>query len=98
MNTINSTADFDRWLGQLSDLRAKQKILVQIQRARLGNLGDWASVGEGVCEMRIHFGAGYRVYYGRTGETIYLLLLGGNKRTQSRDIAKAKVIWRELNR
>jgi putative addiction module killer protein len=97
MNTIKRTADFDSWLMGLKDLRARQKIILQVQRATLGNFGDWASVGEGVCETRIHFGPGYRVYYGRTGRTIYLLLVGGDKRTQTRDIAKAKAMWRELN-
>jgi putative addiction module killer protein len=70
--------------------------LARLRSATLGNFGDCEPVGEGVSEMRIHFGPGYRVYFMRTGTTIYVLLVGGDKSTQKQDIARAKKMAREL--
>jgi putative addiction module killer protein len=70
--------------------KAKARILARLLSAALGNFGDCEPVGEGVSEMRIHVGAGYRVYYTRTGSTVYVLLAGGLKASQAKDIAKAK--------
>jgi putative addiction module killer protein len=67
-----------------------------MNRVRLGNMGDTESVGEGVFELRIHFGPGYRVYFGELDQVIVILLCGGTKRTQRRDIERAKVYWRNL--
>jgi putative addiction module killer protein len=78
--------------------RRKARILARLTAAALGNFGDCESVGEGVSEMRIHVGPGYRVYYVRTGSIVYVLLAGGTKASQAKDIAKAKRMARELRR
>jgi putative addiction module killer protein len=80
----------------VDDEDAKVRIFAWLRNAESGNLGDCAPVGEGVSEMRVHVGAGYRVYFVRTGSTIYLLLTGGDKSTQKRDIAEAKAIARQF--
>lgn len=89
MNTIQSTEAFDAWFSGLRDDRAKAKIAARIRRAELGNLGDCAPVGEGVSEMRVHYGPGYRVYFSQRDKTLIILLAGGDKRTQSKDIKRA---------
>jgi putative addiction module killer protein len=94
MNTILRTDVFDAWLSKLKDPRAKARIIKRVRSAERGNLGDCKPVGAGVSEMRIHFGPGYRVYFMRTGDMVYLLLCGGTKRGQSSDIAKAKELAR----
>jgi putative addiction module killer protein len=96
VNTIVMTSDFDVWLSNLDDLKAKARILARLRSATMGNFGDCETVGEGVSEMRIHVGPGYRVYYTRTG--VYVLLAGGIKASQTKDIAKAKEMARELER
>ena len=98
MNTLNKTAEFNAWLSALADERAVNTIARRIQRAEGGNFGDCESVGEGISEMRIHYGAGYRLYYAREGSTVYLLLMGGDKQTQRRDIARAKAIWKAFRK
>ena len=98
LNTLLRSSDFDAWLSGLPDLKAKARILARLRSATLGNLGDCEPVGEGVSEMRIHVGAGYRVYYTRTGSTVYVLLAGGVKATQTKDIAKAKQMARDLKK
>lgn len=85
---------FDRWTAKLKDERAKARVLVQVDRLRLGLAGDWRSVGEGVFELRVHEGRGYRVYFGRDGKAIVILLCGGDKATQRRDIDLARAYWR----
>jgi putative addiction module killer protein len=96
VNTFVRSSDFDEWLSNLSDQKAKARILARLLSATFGNFGDCEPVGEGVSEMRIHVGAGYRVYYTRTGSTVYVLLAGGVKAGQTKDIAKAKRMAREL--
>lgn len=86
------------WLSDVADPKAKARILARLASATFGNFGDCGPVGEGVSEMRIHVGAGYRVYYTRTGSTIYILLAGGVKASQTKDIAKAKKIAREIKK
>jgi putative addiction module killer protein len=98
LNTLLRSSDFDAWLSHLADQKAKARILARLTSATLGNFGDSEPVGEGVSEMRIHAGPGYRVYYTRTGSTIYVLLAGGTKATQTKDIARAKRMARELKR
>jgi putative addiction module killer protein len=71
------SSDFDKWLSHLADQKAKARILARLTSATFGNFGDCENIGEGVSEMRIHVGPGYRVYYMRTGSTVYILLLGG---------------------
>ena len=89
MNTILRTEIFDTWLRKLKDARGKARILERIRSAERGNFGDCDSVGQGVSEMRIHYGSGYRLYFSRVGPVVYILLCGGIKRNQQRDIAKA---------
>jgi putative addiction module killer protein len=85
---------FERWYDGLRDKRGQQKILARIARLNLGNLGDNRSVGQGVFELRIAFGPGYRVYIGQDGQNVVILLVGGDKGTQDEDIKKAKAYWK----
>jgi len=87
---IRRTDEFDKWLKKLRDGQAQFRILARITRLSFGNPGDVKSVGEGVSEMRIPYGPGYRVYYTRRGDQIVILLIGGDKSSQDRDIARAK--------
>lgn len=97
MNTFLTTSEFSNWLTALRDPIAKARIAHRIRSAEQGNFGDCEPVGDGISEMRIHVGAGYRVYYTRRGEVIYLLLCGGNKSSQKRDIKHAKDILKTLS-
>jgi len=94
----NGVIPFDRWVARIKDLRAKARILTQLDRLKLGLPGDWKSVGTGVFELRIFEGKGYRVYFGRDGKAVVILLCGGDKSTQARDIELAKSYWREYRR
>jgi putative addiction module killer protein len=80
---------FDHWLSELADARAQAKIAVRIDRLSAGNFGDCKTLGQGLCELRIDWGPGYRVYYAMLGKACLLLLCGGDKRTQSSDIDRA---------
>ncbi len=82
-----------RWLKSLKDVRARQKIQARIGRVRLGNFGQTRSVGGGVQELKIDYGPGYRLYFGRDGDEIVILLCGGDKNTQNVDIKHAKECW-----
>lgn len=86
---------FTEWLRGLRDGTSRNRIRQRIARLRLGNFGDTHSVGDGVQELRIHFGPGFRVYYGREGEAVVILLCGGDKGSQERDIERAKEYWRD---
>ncbi len=96
MNTVLRTAVFDRWSQQLKDLRGKARIIERIRSAERGNFGDCGPVGNGVFEMRIHFGPGYRLYFCREDDAVFILLCGGTKRGQRRDIARAQAMARSL--
>ncbi len=96
MFTLVRSSQFDEWLSALADQKGKARILARLTSASLGNFGDCEAVGEGVSEMRIHFGPGYRVYFMRNGAMVYVLLTGGDKGTQRRDIERAKQMAREL--
>ena len=89
MIDIQKTELFVKWLDKLHDIRARARILVRIKRLTDGNPGDVKPVGEGVSELRINYGPGYRVYYKQFGESIVILLAGGDKRTQTKDIKTA---------
>jgi putative addiction module killer protein len=86
---------FESWFKSLKDKSSKARILQRVDRLRLGNFGDCKSVGSGVYELRIHFGPGFRVYFGLEGESIVLLLCGGDKSTQKKDIEAAHKYWKE---
>ncbi|MDB5903741.1 MAG: phage-related protein [Betaproteobacteria bacterium] len=87
---------FDRWLARLRDARAAARVQARLDRLAMGNPGDAKSVGEGVVEMRIDYGPGYRVYYVRRGVLVILLLCGGDKSTQVKDITRAKQMAQAL--
>lgn len=96
MKQVFTTEIFDGWFTGLRDLRARVRIQARIDRATLGNFGDCAPVGEGVSEMRIHYGPGYRVYFAQRGLEVVILLAGGDKSTQVKDIARALELARGL--
>jgi putative addiction module killer protein len=92
MIEILKTEVFDEWLKGLRDRGAASRIIDRIERLAEANFGDCRSVGNGVSELRFKFGPGYRIYFRRTGDTIVILLCGGDKSSQRRDIAKAKAM------
>ena len=96
MFEVRKTEGYVKWLDSLRDARARARILVRIERLAAGNLGDVRPVGEGVSELRIDYGPGYRVYYKKQGRRIVVLLAGGDKRTQSDDVKKALRLARNL--
>jgi putative addiction module killer protein len=96
MNTIQTTDVFDNWYEKLKDRSASARIAMRIDRAQDDNFGDSESVGEGVSEMRIHYGPGYRVYYKLVGRHIVILLAGGDKSSQKQDIKTALALARQL--
>lgn len=91
--TADGKIPFDRWFDALRDEKTKTIINKRLNRVRLGNLGDYRSVGEGVYELKINYGPGYRVYFGQVGTTIILLLCGGDKSSQDKDISQAIEYW-----
>lgn len=91
----DSHSPFVEWLRGLRDRQARARIMVRLNRLRLGNFGDCRSVGDGVFELRMMFGPGYRVYFGRDGERVVMLLCGGDKDTQQKDVELAKHYWRD---
>lgn len=93
--TRDGKKPFIEWLNSLKDQRAKQKIQLRIDRLSLGNLGHTNSVGEGVQELKIDYGPGFRVYFAWEGNTVVILLLGGDKSSQNEDIKKAKSYWKD---
>ena len=96
MFELRKTEVYAKWLDGLRDIRARARILARIERLAAGNPGDARPIGEGVSELRVDYGPGYRVYFTRQGRTILVLLAGGDKRTQSRDIATALRLARNL--
>ncbi|MBE9019128.1 addiction module killer protein [Chroococcidiopsis sp. CCALA 051] len=84
---------FIEWLESLRDSNARAKIKARLDRVETGNLGDYKAVGKGVCELKIDYGSGYRVYFGQVGTTLILLLCGGDKSTQEKDIPQAIQYW-----
>ncbi|GHB65015.1 type II toxin-antitoxin system RelE/ParE family toxin [Persicitalea jodogahamensis] len=96
---IEKTTEFDKWLRRLKDLKAKAKILFRIQKIENdGHFGDCKSVGDGIRELRVNFAKGYRVYFIEKNGKVIVLLVGGDKSTQQKDIAKAKEIWKKLSK
>ena len=89
MIELKQTDTFQKWFGKLRDERATTAISLRLARLAYGHTGDAEPIGKGVSELRIHYGPGYRVYFQRRGNTIYLLLCGGDKKSQTRDIKTA---------
>jgi putative addiction module killer protein len=98
MNTFERSEDFDAWLAGLKDNKGRARIIHRIRSAEHGNFGDCEPVGEGVLEMRIHVGPGYRVYFTRRAAMVYLLLVGGDKSSQKCDIKRAIAMARVLKK
>ncbi|KVE32253.1 type II toxin-antitoxin system RelE/ParE family toxin [Burkholderia sp. TSV86] len=96
MNTLIRSDEFNDWLRNLRDGRAKARIAARLISAQHGNFGEYRVLTEGVCEMKIDIGPGYRVYYVRQGSVVYFLLTGGDKSTQQKDIKRAVQMAREL--
>ncbi len=97
MYFIEKTIEFDKWLKKLKDLRAKAKILFRIHKIENdGHFGDCETVGDGIRELKINYAKGYRVYFKEKDRRIIVLLVGGNKSSQQKDIDKAKEIWRRI--
>ena len=94
----NGRVPFDEWFNALKDVKVKARLLKRLDKIQLGNLGDWSTVGEGVFELREHFDQGIRIYYGMEKQRVILLLGGGNKSTQVKDIRKAKQYWQEYKK
>ncbi|MGG6286659.1 type II toxin-antitoxin system RelE/ParE family toxin [Leptolyngbya sp. AN03gr2] len=96
MLEVRRTAEFLDWLRALRDVQARARIAKRIDRVAMGNFGDTKPVGEGVSELRFAFGPGYRVYYTRQGDVVVILLCGGDKGSQERDIERAKALAKEI--
>ena len=89
---------FTEWLNAMRDRVAQARIRIRLRQVQAGNFGDCEPVGDGVIELRVHIGAGYRVYCGRHGKSVVILLCGGDKRSQPADIKQARVLWAEWKR
>ncbi|HXJ99817.1 MAG: type II toxin-antitoxin system RelE/ParE family toxin [Comamonas sp.] len=96
MIEIKRTPEFDRWFNGLKDVTTKMRLITRLKKVSRGNLGDVQSVGEGVSEMREHFGKGWRMYFVQRGSVLVVMLGGGDKSTQTRDIAKAIALSKTL--
>lgn len=93
---IRKTEKFAKWLDKLQDIRARARILVRIERLSTGNPGDVKTVGEGVSELRINYGPGYRIYYKKKEQKVIILLAGGDKGTQAKDVKTALRLAQDL--
>lgn len=93
---LRSTEEFDTWVSKLRDPKAKAAVVIRLARVRVGNFGDSKGVGGGVSELRIDTGKGYRVYFTVRGQKVIFLLTGGNKKTQPKDIQRAREMAKEL--
>lgn len=96
MLEVRKTSEFATWLDTMADIRARARVLVRIERLAAGNPGDAKPIGEGISELRIDYGPGYRVYFKQRGKTLIILLAGGDKSTQARDIKVALKLGRGL--
>jgi putative addiction module killer protein len=96
MFVIRQTEEFQDWLDALKDIKAQIRIAARLRQAEAGNLGDWKPVGDEVSEMRVAFGPGYRLYFTRRQNILIVMLAGGDKTTQSKDIKRAKKLLDQL--
>lgn len=94
--TITGKRPFEEWLKDLREICTRAKILTRIDRLKTGNFGDCKTLQDGVCELRIHYGPGIRIYYGKIGTKLILLLCGGDKSSQEKDVAKAKEYFKDF--
>lgn len=94
----NGACPFREWIDSLRDAKARARIRARIARLRAGSLGDWKTIGEGVFELRIDHGPGYRIYFGQEGASVVILVNGGDKSSQDRDIKTAHALWAEYRR
>jgi len=96
MNTIHETGVFLEWFEKLQDVKRRARIAARLDSAKAGNFGDYKLLDDGIFEMRIDVGPGYRIYCAKEGLRLYLLISGGDKSSQKRDIAKARQLWRAI--
>ncbi len=96
--TPDSKIPFDQWYYSLQDRKTQAKINLRLEQVKLGNLGDYRSVGEGVYEFKINYGPGYRIYFGQIGLKVVLLLCGGDKSTQKQNIRQAQEYWKDYDK
>jgi putative addiction module killer protein len=96
MFTVRQTPEFQAWLDSLRDLKAQLRIVARLRLAEAGNLGDWKPVGNEVSEMRVAFGPGYRLYFTKRQNVLIVMLAGGDKSTQARDIKRAEKLLQQL--
>ncbi|WP_090183317.1 MULTISPECIES: type II toxin-antitoxin system RelE/ParE family toxin [unclassified Duganella] len=94
----NGRIPFDEWLSGLKNPLLRAHVLLRLDQAMCGNFGDIASAGQGIMELRIHKGPGYRVYYGLEGDAIIILLAGGDKKSQASDVQRARRYWKDWKR
>lgn len=95
MLEVRKTAEFTKWMASLRDIRGRAKIVARIDRLAMGHAGDVKPIGDGLSELRIHFGPGYRVYFARRGDVLIVLLSGGDESSQGRDIRAARKLAAE---
>lgn len=93
--TAKGKRPFESWFEEILEIHTRARILTRLDRLKLGNFGDCKSIGEGICELRLHFGPGFRLYYSKIGNRVVLLLCGGDKGSQSKDIILAKEYWKD---
>jgi putative addiction module killer protein len=99
MYFVEKTTEFDKWLRKLKDLRAKAKILFRIQKLENDeHFGDFKPVGDGINELKVNYAKGYRIYFKEVDGKIIILLIGGDKSTQQKDIEKAKEVWKKIKK
>lgn len=93
--TMEGRFPYREWVESIADKKARAAVLARVDRLAFGAFGDWKATGEGVCELRVHLGPGYRVYFGREGKAAVILLCGGEKDSQNSDIKQAKEYWHD---
>ena len=93
--TIEGRFPYREWVESIADKVVRAAVLARVDRLAFGAFGDWKMLGHGVCELRVHIGAGHRIYFGRDGRTVVILLCGGDKRSQDADIKLAKRYWKD---
>jgi putative addiction module killer protein len=96
--TVEGRFPYREWVQSIADKTTRAAVLARVDRLAFGGFGDWKSVGGGVCELRIHIGSGHRVYFGREGTAVVILLCGGEKRSQAADIKQAQKYWKDYEK